>query len=206
MTWWSMSAALALGLAAALLTGPVLRALPAGADSPDYATLATRRFAATVGVLTVVAGLVVACCAAHPLLWLPLVAAGVLQAGIDARTTWLPLRLSQVLWAGTATALALQALTEPSAALRGLAGAALTAASFWLVWRLGGLGFGDVRLAPVLGAVTAAESWPHVLAALLLGTGIGAVHGVIRLLRGHRGPFPYGPSLVLGTFGALLIT
>ena len=203
---WSLAAALAVALAAALLTAPVLRALPRGEGAPDYAALATPRFAAAVGVVTLAAGLLVAVCADHRLLWLPLVAVGVLQAGIDARTTWLPLRLSQMLCVGTAAALAILALTDPSAALRGLAGAGLAGAGFWLIWRLGGIGFGDVRLAPVLGAVTTAESWPQLLAALLLGTCIGAAHAALRLLGRRRGAFPYGPSLVLGTFSALLVT
>src|SRR5699024_9047166 len=69
---------------------------------------------------------------------------------------------------------------------------------FALVWRLGrgGLGFGDVRLSVALGAATAACSPAVAVVAAVLGTSLGAVWAVGRLLRGRRGIFPYGPFLL----------
>ena len=78
-----------------------------------------------------------------------------------------------------------------------------TAALLYLVlWRLsrGGLGFGDVRLAPVLGAAAAAVGWSTLLATLLLGSLVGAAVGVVLTLRGRPGSFAYAPSMLAGAF------
>ena len=69
----------------------------------------------------------------------------------------------------------------------------------WLASR-GGFGFGDVRFAPLVGAPAAAHSWSLLLWALLLGSVAGAVWGLVRMLRGRRGPYPYAPWLLAGGY------
>jgi leader peptidase (prepilin peptidase)/N-methyltransferase len=85
---------------------------------------------------------------------------------------------------------------------RSAVGAGAAALLYLGLWRLsrGGLGFGDVRLAPVLGAAGAAVGWPTLVTTLLLGSLAGAVVGVVLALRGRRGAFPYAPSMLAGAF------
>lgn len=135
---------------------------------------------------------------------LALATVGTILGLIDACTTWLPLRLTHVLWALTILGVAVTtARAGWPVGLRAVLAAALTGGflyAFW--WFFGGLGFGDVRLAPVLGAVAGAASWPHAAVALLAGTALGAAWGMVRLVRLEPGPFPYGPSLIAGVWVA----
>lgn len=200
------------------LTAPaVLRRLPepgSGEDKVPYRALATWEFAWATGACAVAALAVVAArlpVAIWPV-WIPLATLGVLLAGIDAVTTWLPLRLTRILWAATLiSATVTLGLVDPGLrgglAMRMVIGAIVVGAFFWAFWRwIGGLGFGDVRLAPVLGAVTASVSWQILVLGLLIGTGLGALHGVVRQVRSRAGPFPYGPSLIAGAFVAVAVT
>ena len=215
MWMWMLLAA---GPLTGVMSGPVLRALPEPPEElrdgkPPYAELATRRFALAVACCSMAACAVLIATLspqAWPL-WFPLATLGVLLVSIDAVTTWLPLVLTRALWLATGAGATLHLWLVPAPErgalmLRLMLGAAAVGGFFWGFWRLsGGLGFGDVRLAPVLGAVLASVSWPAVIAGLLLGTILGAALGLIRQLRKRAGPFPYGPALVVGTFlGAAL--
>ena len=51
-----------------------------------------------------------------------------------------------------------------------------------------------------LGAATAAHSWSMLWSALVLGTLIGAGHGLLRLSRRRPGGFPYAPSMLAGAY------
>lgn len=215
---WTL-ALIAVALLTGLFSGAVLRALPeptgpdAGTKTP-YRELATPRFAMTVAAAALAAGAVLIF-RLPPVcwpVWVPLATVGVLLVTIDAFTTWLPLPLTRVLWLTTLLAAVLQIVVSPPSdrgalALRMVLGAAAVTLFFWgFWWFVGGLGFGDVRLSPVLGAVTASISWPTLAGGLLLGTFVGAVFGLARRAYGRRGPFPYGPALVLGAFlGPVLV-
>ena len=110
----------ATGLAVFLATPAVLRRLPEPRTGPrsrrrtadpddakiPYAALATRRFAAIVGVLSAAAVAVPALALPRRCLpgWLVLATLGLLLAAIDARTTWLPLPLTRVAWVAMAAA------------------------------------------------------------------------------------------------------
>jgi len=191
-----------------LATRAVLVRLPEPAEpdgKPLYRALATPRFVVVCTVLAALAGLVVALTvppAAWPLWWV-LAAPALVLVAVDARTTWLPLGLTHVVWAGTLGALALATLLGGVDVLvRAGVGAAAAALLYLGLWRLsrGGLGFGDVRLAPVLGAAGAAVGWPTLFATLLLGSLAGAVVGAVLALRGRPGAFAYGPSMLAGAF------
>lgn len=206
------------GLLTGALTGPTLRRLPEpeGPESngkTPYLQLATRRFTTGVAACSV-AALIVVAVRVEPAMWpawIPLATLGVFLVAIDAVTTWLPLRLTQLLWVSTAAGLMLAVTLAPDAGRLGLAmrivfGALLAGGFFWMFWWFtSGLGFGDVRLAPVLGATAATVSANMVVTALLAGAIAGASYGLVRLARGRPGPFPYGPALVVGAFAALAL-
>ena len=76
--------------------------------------------------------------------------------------------------------------------------------AIWLVTR-GGIGFGDVRFAPLVGAATAAASWTLLAWALVLGSLTGALVGLVRLAVGRRGSFAYAPSILAGAYLAAAV-
>jgi leader peptidase (prepilin peptidase)/N-methyltransferase len=207
------------GLAMAVVTPAVLRRLPEPAGSTvgdpleaklPYAALATHRFVGTVAVLSAAAAALSTGLLPPQLLpgWLVLSTVGVLLAAIDARTTWLPLVLTRVAWAAMAVALGLSGLLgDWLAGLRGAVGFLVAGAVFWAIWRLsaGGLGFGDVRFAPLLGAATASVSWTVLAWGLVLGSLTGAAVGLVRLAARRRGSFAYAPSILVGGYLAITL-
>jgi len=90
-------------------------------------------------------------------------------------------------------------------ALRVLLGGALAFAIFFLTaWlKPGDLGGGDVKLATLIGV---AFGFPHVLWALIVGAGSGALVAVYLIARrkGLKSHIPYAPFLCLGALVALL--
>ena len=113
---------------------------------------------------------------------------GVLLAAIDARTTWLPLPLTRPPGRRWRPQRSRRALAGGPSVLRAAAGAALAVLLFFLVWLVsrGGIGFGDVRFAPLVGAAAASHSWSVLIWALLLGSLAGAGHGLVRLALRRR--------------------
>lgn len=76
-----------------------------------------------------------------------------------------------------------------------------------------GMGFGDVKLAAVMGlyvgwlGTTYVEALALVLWAMLIGFATGSVFGFAVLLRRKRNrPFPFGPFLALGAVAAVLLS
>ncbi len=196
-------------LGMAVLTRPILRRLPEpaiGEGKPRYADLATPRLVAGCTLLAgagVIMGWLTAPPAIQPLWWV-LSSLGVLLTAIDALTTWLPLRLTQAAWVAMAAALLLSLPlgADWSTVLRAVTGAGLAGLLYFGVWLVsrGGLGFGDVRFAPLVGAATAAHSWSLLIWAMLLGSALGALYGIVRLARRRAGPFPYAPVMLLGAY------
>ena len=215
----------ATGLAVFLSTPAVLRRLPEPISDPDaddaaddgidvkvpYAALATRRFAAVVGMLASVAVVTAGLTLPSSVLpgWLVLATLGLLLAAIDAATTWLPLPLTRVAWAAMVAATGIGAVLGGWAQLlRGLGGFLVAGAVFGAVWLIsrGGIGFGDVRFAPLVGAATAATSWSLLAWSLVLGSVVGALVGLLRLALGRRGAFAYAPSILAGAYLAAVVT
>lgn len=62
------------------------------------------------------------------------------------------------------------------------------------------MGFGDVKLAAVLGAFL---GWERLLVGIFLAVTIGAVGGIIARLAGGERMIPFGPYLLLGALAAL---
>jgi leader peptidase (prepilin peptidase)/N-methyltransferase len=76
-----------------------------------------------------------------------------------------------------------------------------------------GMGFGDVKLAAVMGlyvgwlGTDVTQALALVLWAMLIGFASGSVFGFVVLLRRRRNrPFPFGPFLALGTVAAVLLS
>lgn len=208
---WLLVVPLVVAVTMALLTPTILRALPPPVDDPaaqPYRPLATPAFAALAGVLVALAGTIaVGLAPEQAVAWVGLSTAGVLAAMVDARTEYLPRTL---VWAGWAlTAAGLLGWAGATGDWPGLGRAALGAvaatALFAVFWRFGGgFGFGDVRLAPLIGATTAAVSWTVLAGALILGGLAGVLWGVLWRATGRGRAFPYGPALVAGPYLALL--
>jgi leader peptidase (prepilin peptidase)/N-methyltransferase len=206
--WGVVLLVLAAALPVLVGTRAVLVRLPEPAEPAGkaaYRTLPTRRFVATCTLLAAASAALVGLtlpAAAWPLWWV-LCAPALVLVAVDARTTWLPLPLTRLVWAATvgaavpATVLGGQALL-----LRGALGAGSAALLYLVLWRLsrGGLGFGDVRLAPVLGAAAAAVGWSTLFATLLLGSLVGAAAGVLLAFRRRPGSFAYAPAMLAGAF------
>jgi leader peptidase (prepilin peptidase)/N-methyltransferase len=204
--------AVAVGLLTAAGAGPVLRWLPepTEADKVPYRDLATIGFRVTCGLLaasaTAISGLILSG-PVEPLWWV-LGSAGLLLVAIDARTTWLPLRLTQATWVLMAVATIGTAAWAGSWSLllHATAGAIAAGLLYFGVWWVsrGGFGFGDVRFAPLLGAASAAQSLTLLLWALVLGTLVGGVHGLVRLIRRRRDGFAYAPAMLAGAYLACI--
>jgi leader peptidase (prepilin peptidase)/N-methyltransferase len=92
---------------------------------------------------------------------------------------------------------------EPMGAVLAGAGCGLV---FLLLHAAGGMGLGDVKLAPLLGALTAlampggALVW--VVLTFLAG---GAAATVVLVRRGARARMPFGPAMLLGAWAVLLL-
>lgn len=180
-------------------------------DPVDFAALATPRFAVVVGLLALGAGLV-AYGTLPPMAWLAwtaLVAPGALAVATDGATTWIPYPVSLAM-AATATVgvVAWAALAgNPWLLVASAVGALLTGGFFHVFHHLtrGGIGYGDVRLMAVAGAVCAPVSADVGLWAPVLGSVIAAIWGFVRLAWKRRGEYAMGPGLWLGPFAALLV-
>lgn len=214
MAWIGVGIALVAALAMAACTAAILRRLLLPVDEPEarpYAELISPRLFVTV-LISSLAALLTSLLLAEPArwpVWVVVGTVGVLLAVVDARTGFLPKKLTW--WFGglvLAATIAVAALAgNPLIVLIALLCGAGAGLIFRLLWQIGGgLGFGDVRLVTVLGMAAGATSVELAVWSLLLGGLAGVVWGlVVRLRRGKDGPFPYGPSLVMGPFLALIV-
>ena len=95
------------------------------------------------------------------------------------------------------------------ALLRAASGAALLFGFFFLVAVVapGGIGFGDVKLAGVVGGMTAAVSWGAFLTGAFGGFLLGAIAGVLLMLgrrASRKAAVPFGPFMLLGAWASIL--
>jgi leader peptidase (prepilin peptidase) / N-methyltransferase len=136
----------------------------------------------------------------------------VVQSWIDLRTRRLPRQITYVTLALGAPLLVIAALVrdEPRRVVTMLAGAAIALAFMALLYVLshGGLGEGDVRIAPLLGAYLGWLGLPYVPVGLFLGFLFGSIVGVAAMVVGKAGrktAIPFGPFLAAGTLVAVFI-
>ena len=131
-------------------------------------------------------------------------------AVIDARTKRLPNRIVFPLYAFGAVGLTLASAVghEWWRLVGAVVAAALLYGLFWLFWFFGPMGFGDVKLAGVLGLFLGWVGLPAVVSGLLLGmlaaafTGIGMM--VVRKAD-RKTEIAYGPFLIAGSWAALAL-
>lgn len=145
-----------------------------------------------------------------PLL-LVLVSAGLALAVIDVHHHRLPNAIVLPLWPVTLLGLALagwlgQAVAWPSA-IGGALTWTLVLGGIWVVTRGRGMGLGDVKVAPVLGAVLGWLGFGIAIFGLGLAFALGAVVGLVVVITGRRGlgsRIAFGPFLLLGAFIAVI--
>ncbi|MGQ0847785.1 MAG: prepilin peptidase [Actinomycetota bacterium] len=77
----------------------------------------------------------------------------------------------------------------------------------FLAARGDGFGFGDVKLAALLGLFTGYQALRLLASALLITAILGGVPAIVMLAmgRGRKTAIPYGPPLILGAWGAILL-
>lgn len=209
---------LAIGLAALLTIAvpSLLRWCPLPQEAGDlrpFEELASASFRSTVFGVSALAGVVAFVLTAprYWAVWAPFVTVGALLAVVDLRTRFLPFRLNYLALglalAGAAVVSGFEGSWH-SLLVAGAAGAVATAV-FWVIWRFSGdrLGFGDVRLAGLIGVVTGAHSPYLPVWAFLLGSVAGGVWGIVEWIRkGKDGEFAYGPAMLLGPVLALVVS
>lgn len=146
-----------------------------------------------------------------PLLFLvPLVPVLVALSVIDWRTHLLP---TWVLWPTTLAVSALVVVTwavtgETDDLIRAGWGFLIAYGSFFVLWFVypKGLGYGDVRLAGVLGLALGFLGWGQLLVGLYAGFLLGGLGGgllsVLKVV--ERKAFPFGPFMILGALAGVL--
>lgn len=144
-------------------------------------------------------------------------AGSVALAVIDARTKLLPNRIVFPLYGvGIAGFGLITALLPGAVAVRHLvtaiAAMAVLFALFYAIAMFGPMGFGDVKLAGVIGLYLGWLGIPIVFAGVLIGTVAAALAavGIVVARSARRRPWrrteiPYGPYLLLGAWTAILL-
>jgi leader peptidase (prepilin peptidase)/N-methyltransferase len=136
----------------------------------------------------------------------------VAQTWIDLKIQRLPREITytgMILGAVTLTVAAI-VIDEPERIWMMALGAVIALAAMWLIYTLskGGMGDGDVRLAPLLGMYLGWLNPGIVLPGLFFGFVAGAVVGVTMMVfdrAGRRTAVPFGPFLALGTIVAIFV-
>jgi leader peptidase (prepilin peptidase)/N-methyltransferase len=143
---------------------------------------------------------------------LPLVPVSVALAVIDWRTRLLPtlLVLPATLAVVVLGLVAWPVYGASGELVRGLVGLVVARSIYWVMWRFLGTGFGDVRLAALLGFVLAYLGWAEWLLGLWAGTVLFAVPGLLLALvrrdrRLTKVGFPFGPFMLLGALVGLAL-
>ncbi len=131
---------------------------------------------------------------------------------IDLRTTRLPRQISYTTLLLGAPLLVVAALVrdEPRRIATMVAGALIALVFMFVVYAAsrGGMGDGDVRLAPLLGAYLGWLGLPFVPVGLFLGFLAGSLVGVAAMVVGRAGrktALPFGPFLAFGTVLAVFV-
>lgn len=191
---------------------------PAEPARPTYAAVAAQPHLAVVSALTsaLAAALVASSVGAR---WslvglVPLVPLGVALAIVDARTRLLP-RVLVLPATGVLLGLAVVgalAAGEPDDLVRAVLGLLLGRSVLWLLWfvRPAGMGFGDVRLAALLGLALGYLGWPELLVGLYAGFLLFGVPGaLLALVRRDaallRTAYPFGPFLLGGALLGIVL-
>lgn len=191
--------ALLLSSAAGLLAVPVLRRTveAATARRPDARLIAAVSVAAATLIAWRAEG------ALHGLALAAVAAAGIAAGWIDAYERRLPDVLVLPLY--PVVAALLLGTGEADAMLRAATCGAGAMALYGIGCAAGQVGFGDVKLAGVLGLVLGWASWQTAVVALTATALIGGGQAAVVTARGRK-HFPYGPAMLAGAAAALAAT
>lgn len=214
MTWLvsvacAVSAALHLAFLVPRLPEPELRD---DDPAPNYATLSPMRHVLLLSLMVLLLAQVLHRVPPEQFgAWLGYLGAGAALVWVDLRTTWLPRTLNLVCLGEVSLGLVWLAFSDWPTALASVVGGVASFTLFHLVWRHStAFGYGDVRLAATVGAMGGLGGLDGWVMALLCGTLIGAVWGVVHTLvrRRRSGPgyFAYGPGLWLGPILAVAVS
>lgn len=127
-------------------------------------------------------------------------AVGIAAGWIDAYQRRLPDLL--ILPAYPLVGALLIATADPDTLLRAAACAALAMALYGIGCATGHVGWGDVKLAGLLGLVTGWAAWEAAALALAAAIVVGGAQAVAVLAMGRK-DFPYGPAMLTGTAAAI---
>jgi len=211
----------AAGLLAGLMLPQVIARIPDRAPADDepeptpYAELARApRLALLLGVTAAVVWALVGFTGLEAVelpAYLLVATLGVAMGYIDLREHRLPDWLTLPALAGAAVLLAVPAVLDSDWSAYGRAWVAAGACFvFYLVLvllRPADLGFGDVKLAAVLGLLLGWVGWPTVVLGVFCGFLVGGVVGVVLLSTGRAGrrsSIPFGPPMLVGALIALV--
>lgn len=146
------------------------------------------------------------------LVLVPLVPLGYLLAVVDARTHFLPRLLVNPATLAVAVSLLLELLVtgDLGTGIRAATGFAIAGLAFWLLWFFfpGGMGYGDVRLAGLVGLVTARLGWDSFIICIYGALILAALYALGRRALGRRHPraaaMPMGPFFIIAAWAGLL--
>jgi leader peptidase (prepilin peptidase)/N-methyltransferase len=143
--------------------------------------------------------------------YLYLAAVGLALGLIDIDTRRLPDALTKPTWVVTAVVLLVAALVgdRRDDLLRAAVGAAALGGFYFLLWLVypGGMGFGDVKLAPSLGAFLGWVGYGALAVGAFTGFLYGGVFGIGLIVLGRGGRksmVPFGPFMLLGALTGIL--
>ncbi|MGW2649995.1 prepilin peptidase [Streptomyces sp. NPDC001393] len=161
----------------------------------------------------VVCALLAAATGARPelVVWLLLAPAAVLLATVDFAAHRLPDVLTLPLAAAALVLLGVAAVLPGASGswTSALLGSLILAACYFVLFLISkGFGFGDVKLALVLGAVLGWYGWAIVLVGTFAGYLFGALYGIGLMLAGRAdrtSRIPFGPFLLAGTLAGVFL-
>jgi leader peptidase (prepilin peptidase)/N-methyltransferase len=144
--------------------------------------------------------------------YLYLAAVGLALALIDLDVKRLPDVLTLPSWAVAGALLSLAAALgdHPGALLRALVGAVGVGLLYFVVWYAypAGMGFGDVKLAPIVGAYLGWVSYGATAVGVFLGFLYGGLVGIGVVLfaeGGRKTKIPFGPFMLAGALTGILV-
>ncbi|MBC7723761.1 MAG: prepilin peptidase [Burkholderiaceae bacterium] len=128
----------------------------------------------------------------------------------DIRSHRIPNRIVYPSYAVSTALIAVASLGGGWAFVRAVAGAAaLFAVYLLLAWAVPqGLGFGDVKLAGLIGLHLAWLGWGDLIAGTLLAFLLGGIHAIVLLVLGRAGRgtrIAFGPWMLAGAVGTILL-
>jgi len=156
---------------------------------------------------------------AYPLAFWALLTAGAYLVAVGARLSWIDLRTHRLPNRIVFPAYAVAAVLLGTAALAGgepgrLLGLAAGGALLWLFYFVvrfaypAGMGFGDVKLAGVLGLYLGYAGWSLLLWGTFAAFLLGGFYGVVLMLlrrAGLKSAIPFGPFMIAGALLALAL-